>query len=710
MTPQPHSLRGPVVLKSLLAAALLAALAGRPGPLRAETPGLVGMSDVASGTLLLETVEPGKYLEAPRLSTDVAISVTGTVERTRVTQRFANPSAEWVEAVYVFPLPQGSAVDTLRMQVGERLLEGQVQERQQARATYEAAAAAGLKATLVEQQRPNVFTNKVANIGPHESVIVQIEYQGLVRLEDDRISLRFPLVVAPRYAPGAREDADLVTAAVVPPDAGPVNPVTLSVEIASGAPFGAIESTSHEIDVARKDGTSATVTLSGDVPADRDFVLSWKLLPSKIERAALFRESRDDGSYFLAMIVPPVGPAAPQRLPRETVFVIDNSGSMAGESLRQAKAALLLALRDLRRDDVFNVIRFDSSYEMLFPSSVRADASHLRTAEQFVDKIEAGSGTEILPALQAALRDPTPGDTTHLRQVVFLTDGGVNNEDELLQEIERTLGRSRLFTIGIGSAPNSFLMEHMARLGRGTYTHIGSESEVDQRVAELLSKIESPVMTDLSVRTSDPNVEVWPNPIPDLYAGEPVLLSATGAGGTLEISGRAGGRPWSATLDLGSAGEGAGIEKLWARAKIAAVEEWRYRGASSDDVDAEVLKLGLAHHLVTRVTSLVAVDVTPSRPANEGLNAVSVPLNLPKGWDFDKVRGSEPATAIRFAAPASSLARLAQSHAPGAPGTPGVQLPQTDLGTDSELALGVMLLLLGGSLAVALVPRRPTPC
>jgi len=341
---------------------------------------------------------------------------------------------------------------------------------------------------------------------------------------------------------------------------------------------------------------------------------------------------------------------------------------MAGESLRQAKAALLLGLHSLHSGDRFNVIRFDDKVEALFASAVPADRANLAIAQRFVERTDADGGTEILPALRAALADATPIDDTRLRQVVLLTDGAVGNEDELLQEIGRSLGRSRLFTIGIGSAPNSYLMEHVARLGRGTFTHIGSQQEVGPRVGELLAKLESPVLTDL-VATHDAELETWPNPVPDLYAGEPIVLTAVsgsgGLGGTLRLDGRAGAAPWSAALDLASAVAGAGVEKLWARAKIGAIEEWRYRGAAQGDIDAEVLEVALQHHLVSRLSSLVAVDVTPSRRPDEALTSSAVPTNLPQGWDFEKLMGREaprPVLANR-----ELLAKLAVAGAPSPP-------------------------------------------
>ena len=717
---------------SIAAATLLTACLGSSA-LRADTspapqaPGYVEPSQMATGSLLLKTVEPGHYLEAPRLKTDVEITVTGPIARARITQRFENPSDKWVEGVYVFPLPQNSGVDTLRMQIGDRFLEGQVKEREQARKIYEQAAAQGYKATLVEQQRPNMFTNSVANIGPHETVVMQIEYQEAVRLDGDKFSLRVPLVVGPRYTPPAEAlvadtssgsrvvavsdpvpDRNAVTPPVVNPLFGKINPVSLSVTLKSGVSLAAIESPYHAVDVVRPDETSATVTLKGPVPADRDFVLNWKLAAKTAPQATLFRETIGGQNYYLAMVVPPIGGVAPKRQAREAIFVIDNSGSMAGESIRQAKKALSLALQELKAGDRFNVVRFDDTLTVLFSDAVPADAEHLAVAQRYVEKLDAAGGTEIYPALKAALVDTTPNDKTRLRQVIFLTDGDVSNEDQVLAEIGKSLGRSRLFTVGIGSAPNTFLMEHIASQGRGTFTHIGSEAEVDARMTELFNKLESPVMTDLRVTTNDAKLETWPNPIPDLYAGEPVVLtaSASEATGSLRLEGRIGSQPWTATLDLASAIDGKGVSKLWARSKIAAIEDTRYHGVNQGDVDTAVLKVALEYHLLSRLSSLVAIDVTPSRPTGESMTSEAMPTNLPAGWDFAKVFGEDPSNPmIKASLDPVLLSKLAMNDKPPSAkplGADDVQLPQTDAGTTLQIFIGMLLTFAGLSLLAML--------
>lgn len=714
-----------------LAAATALALAGasdvRAEPTPTTDTAFVQPNDMGTGALLLRTKEPGKFVEAPRLKTDISIDATGPIARAKITQRFENPTDKWVEGVYVFPLPQGAGVDTLRLQVGDRFLEGNIKERQEARQIYERAAAQGIKATLVEQERPNMFTNSVANIGPHETVVVQIEYQETVRLDGDRFSLRVPLVVGPRYIPDPQiamvsantesptiavndpvPDRDRISPPVLHPKYGKINPVTLSVRLKSGVAISAIESGYHLVDIERAGLNEATVSLRGDVPADRDFTLSWTLAASSTPQATIFKQTIGSQNYYLAMVVPPTGTNRAPRQPRESIFVIDNSGSMAGESMQQAKEALVVGLKKLGPNDRFNVVRFDDTFEKLFGDAVPADETHIAIAERFVMGLDANGGTEILAALQAALQDSAPTDQTHLRQIVFLTDGAVGNEDQVLAEIGKNLGRSRLFTVGIGSAPNSFLMEHVARLGRGTFTHIGSTSEVVLRMTELFNKLESPVMTNLRVTTNDPKIETWPNPIPDLYTGEPVVLTAVTneTDGVIRLEGKIGNDPWTAALDLSSAVEGPGVSKLWARSKIGAIEDWRYRGASQGDIDAAVLKVALEHHLVSRLTSLVAVDVKVSRPQNEALTTQAMPTNLPHGWDFEKVFGEDPSqprpqpTEYRRAELSDvQLAALDGKASPPKPGDPsaantaGVPLPQGGAGSDLQILLGALLLL-----------------
>jgi len=708
---------------SLLPLALICLVLSLLGA-RAEVS-FVKPNDMQHGGLLLKGKEPGTFIEAPVLATDVDIQVTGPIGRTRVTQRFENPSDGWVEGVYVFPLPENSAVDTLKMIIGDTVIEGEIKPKVEARQIYEEARDAGQRASLIEQDRPNLFTNSVANIGPGETIVIQIEYQETIRQSNSTFSLRFPMVVAPRYNPQPTvvhtvdmnnngwgvvdpvPDRDRIEPPVQHPDEGPINPVTLTLSLDAGFEIDRIVSHHHDVRIERGE-RNATLTLKdGDVPADKDFELTWTPAAGAEPTAALFRETWQGEDYLLLMVTPPYGDEVATPPAREVIFVIDNSGSMAGESMPQAKESLLKALNRLKPTDTFNVVRFDDTHEVLFDNAVRADRENLDVARRFVRALEADGGTEMLPALKAALNDPLD-DTSRLRQVIFLTDGAIGNEQQLFEAIVDKAGRSRLFTVGIGSAPNSHFMTRAAEMGRGTFTHIGSEAQIADRMKELFLKLENPAMTDLALVWPDGvQVEAWPTPLPDLYRGEPIVLSAKvdeGTEGRLRLTGRSGGDVWAVDMNITTdAPNRSGVSQLWARRKIASLEAARTMGGDWEAFDKEITDVALTHHLVSRLTSLVAVDKTPARPGSEGLTRTDVPLNLPSGWEFDKVFGeAEPAPVMQRANAGAMRSMLAMAPAPtmmaDASANGGVVLPQTATDAPTLIAQGLITLALALSL------------
>jgi len=627
----------------------------------------VGLGEVGQGSLLAATETPGRYLEVPVQSTEVEITVRGLVVEAVVEQRFENSSSEWLEGVYVFPLPQGAAVHAMRLVVGDRVIEGEVQEREAARKVYQQAKTAGKKASLVEQERPNIFSTSVANIGPGESIAVRIAYQEILDYDSGRFSLRFPMVVGPRYIPGRPvetasegtgwafdtdqvQDASRITPPVLHPNQGKINPVKLSVALEAGMPLERLICPSHPAEISAERDGIRRVTLDGAF-ADRDFVLEWVPQRGREPSAAVFTEERDGAYYVLAMMMPPADEFVETvRLPRETVFVIDTSGSMGGASILQAKQALLLAVDQLRPEDFFNIIEFDSRFTVLWPDSRSAMPAAVAEAKGWVERLDANGGTEIMGPLLAALEDRA--EHTPLRQIVFITDGSVGNEEALFAAINTELGRSRLFTIGIGSAPNSHFMERAATFGRGSFTHIGTPSEVSLKMGELFAKLENPVLADIELVWPDPDAEAWPARVPDLYAGEPVVVTARLATvhGDLEASGVRAHQAWRTGVKLSVRKESAGINRLWARRKIAALMEDRVRGIPEGVIRRRVLEVALGHHLVSKYTSLVAVDVTPARPEGAALKSGAVPTNLPAGWQHERVFGHLPkgATPGRF--------------------------------------------------------------
>jgi Ca-activated chloride channel homolog len=688
---------------------------------------------VRSGSLIVKT-QADAYTEAMRLGIDVDVTVSGPTLRARVTQVFRNTTQDWVEATYVYPLPDGGVVDTLKMLIGDRVVVGNIKERQQARLIYQEAKRNGQKAALTEQERPNVFTNSVANVGPGETVLVQIEYQEPVHRSGDQFSLRIPMVVGPRYNPApvlqtvdlrtndngwgviANDpvpDRERVSPPVLDPldnakNRAPVNPTTISIRLQAGFPLGEVKSHFHNVKIDSPDSATRVITLAdGAAPADRDFELTWTAAIEKTPSVGLFHEQVAGSDYLLAFVTPPLLNDAEQKpLPREVVFVIDNSGSMGGTSIAQAKAGLLFALSRLQPGDRFNVIRFDHTMGMLFADVVAADSEHLAQAKAFVTTLQAAGGTEMIPPMRAALTDHH-ADGNGVRQVIFLTDGCIGNEQQLFDTIAAMRGRSRVFMVGIGSAPNSYLMTRAAELGRGTYTHIGSVEQVESRMRELFGKLESPAVTQLSVTFSDTKADLTPDALPDLYRGESLVLSAKlgGRAGTMQIKGRIGDRPWSVTMPLAGAAEGKGLSKLWARRKIADAEVAQTtRTVTADAADKTILALALEHQLVTRLTSLVAVDQTPSRPMDEPLKLSELPLNLPAGWDFEKVFGERPKPVVP-AAPATErraheqdgrvrIAMGGASPAVSIMGQPqqGVVLPATATDAQWKMILGAVLL------------------
>ena len=621
-----------------------------------ETPG--------SGQLELRTLDGMRIGGAPLLGTSVTASISGLLARIRVEQRFNNPTGEWMEGIYQFPLPPAGAVDQLSMWIGERVIEGRIAEKSAARKVYEKAKASGRRASLLSQQRPNIFTTSVANIAPGDEIRVVIEYRQTVHYEEGRYEWHFPMVVGPRYIPGTSisvepvqqtgwavatdqvPDAGKITPPVLDPTAGKRNPVAIEINLDAGLPVTEIVSQYHSV-VSRQVGQRIQLSLAdGEAPADRDFKLSWRVPVGIYPKTAVFKERWQDEDYALLLVMPPDLEVESQGLAREMIFIVDTSGSMHGDSMEQAKAALRLALSRLGEDDLFNLIHFSDRSHALFPQAMPGNESNRSQAIRFVEDLEAEGGTEMMPALQMAL---TPDDAAgRLRQVVFLTDGSVGNEPALFDLIRHRLGQSRLFTVGIGSAPNSYFMQRAADFGRGSFTYIGDLGEVEMRMRALFEKLEYPAMRDIHIDwQGGAPLEILPTRIPDLYLGEPlmVLVKSDNLSGQLVVQGDRDGTAWRHAVDLTSRQNHEGLHKFWAHQKIQGLMSAASGEISTDIRRQRVLELALDHQLVSPYTSLIAVERQPVRPLSAKLKGGAIPVNLPAGWDAGHVFGSLPQTA-----------------------------------------------------------------
>jgi Ca-activated chloride channel family protein len=425
--------------------------------------------------------------------------------------------------------------------------------------------------------------------------------------------------------------------------------ISLTAVINAGMPLEIVGSRYHPVTVAEEKGRYTVALSDATTPMDHDFELVWQPVASSRPRAMAFTEMVDGEPYHLLMVMPPDQDSLPPvHQPRETIFIIDTSGSMHGVSITQAKQAVNLAINALQPGDRFNVIKFDSSTRALSPASLPVTPQSVAAALAFVDALQAEGGTEMAPALKLALDSP-PWET-HLRQVVFITDGSVGYEDEMFTMIEQRLGDARLFTVGIGSAPNSWFMRKAAAAGRGSYTFISALHEVQEKMGRLFRKLESPQVTDIEVQwPSGVVVDTYPSVVPDLYLGEPLTVKARASGAfrkgdVVRIQGNSMTGAWSAELPLDATEPSEGVAALWARARIGELMDEERRGGDAEVLRTQILDTALTHHLVSKYTSLVAVDKTPVRPAGDPLSSEQVPNLMPYGQSTNAIFGF-PATA-----------------------------------------------------------------
>lgn len=612
-------------------------------------------TEAGTGSLLRKT--PDGFSPLPMLSMDVELRVTGIMVHGTVTQTFDNPTSDVIEALYVFPLPERAAVDQMEIQIGDRRIRAVLREREEARAVYEAAKASGRKAGLLEERPSHLFATSVANINPGEAVSVRLEYVEEIGAQDGRYSLSFTLTWTPRYTPHApaedRTSGVASDAAGTPPVAqaedaetdddlcfeeasSPAAPrARIRVRLEAGLPLGPITSASHPIRVTREAttawieagpaaapaGSPAVPDAAGDgsagVVADRDFVLEWQVPGGREAQGAVFVEERDDGRYALLMLVPPAVETGPS-LPTRTLFIVDVSSSMDGPSIEQARRALLGALDRLRPGDSFNLIRFNDSSSVFRQEFQPAVPSNLAEARTWVRGLSASGGTEILEALRRGMRLVSADSSRQVKRIVLITDGAVNSEEEVIKEVARSLGDARLHVIGIGAAPNRRLMRRVARFGRGACDFIVSQEEVEERIDGFLKRIDRPVLADLRVDWDGaPPLDSYPVRLPDLYAGEPLFVSLrlgpAHPGTRVRLTGWSpGGEVNTALSVLPDAPRGAGVATRWARARVDDLLDGLIEGEAEDRVRAAVVDVATRFNLVTRYTSLVAVEDTPT--------------------------------------------------------------------------------------------------
>ncbi len=584
----------------------------------------------------------GQYQPALVLDTHYEVNITGPVAKVVLKQRFQNPSNEWREGTYVYPLSETSSVHHLSITAGDKKIIAQIQEKSLAKKLYNQAKNSGKKAALLEQLRDNIFKQALANIAPGETIDVEIHLLMAVDYNHPTFSLSLPTTITSRFTPFTlskeqAESAIINEATEERVSATSQNKMSINITL-DGQTAGAdqVRSSSHSLSSSYDGQQYQITTQKSRVLMDRDFHLAWSLPAGSDPHSAFYSEQVGKDHYGLLMVTPPEAPT--MDVAQDIIFVIDTSGSMGGGSMDQAKTALSQALAQLTAQDYFNIIEFNDDFRAVFPQSVPATSTNLTTAQGFTEQLEADGGTQMLPALMEALATPH-SNASRLRQIVFITDGAVGNEIDLLHLIHNQLGDARLFTVGIGSAPNGFFMRKAAEMGRGSFVFIDQPEQVSTRMKQLFNQLSHAVLSDVNIEWPQP-VEAWPKRIPDLYLQQPLVVAVKFDAGSAPqnsafLQGSFGdGSLWQSALDLSttelpSHTSATGIAKLWAKKKINALLDQAYLGVDNDQVKSAVLPIALQHQLLTPFTSFVAVEESPSRTGGDALVAEKLALTSP---------------------------------------------------------------------------------
>lgn len=615
----------------------------RPADPKAFTPRLTG-----------RTADGKDVLELPLAHTRVVAQVSGNVARVEVTQYYVNPSKDRLEVIYAFPLPPDAAVTDMLFRIGNRVVLSEVKRREEAKRTYEAAKREGRTAALTEQERPNLFTQSLANVPPGDTVAVVLRYVHEVPFDDGRYLFHFPTTIGPRYVPGTPApgaggpgwspdtdpvpDAARVTPPVVPPGQRSGHDLDVLVRLVPAGAFDDVAAKSHRV-VTGVDGDGARlVALAEDdrVP-NEDLVLSWRAAGAVPAAHALVQ--REKGEDWLMLFLQPPAEVTPAMVrPKELVFLVDKSGSMMGAPIERAKALVGRALDALGPDDTFQIVAFDGAAQSMTATPVPGTAEHVSHAKAWLSRLSGGGGTEMLQGIRAALG--APSDPRRLRLVVFCTDGFIGNEAQILEAVAALRGSARVFGFGIGTSVNRYLVEGVGRAGRGASEVVLLREPPDEAVARLFRRIDRPVLTDLAVSFEGAEVkDLLPARLPDLFAGQPLVVTgrASGTPTAVVLRGRLGEAPWEARLPVsgGRPVAAAGTAQpvlgtLWARRRIEALLSERPAAPSSQAVE-EVVRHALRFKLVTPYTSFVAVErelrVDPALPLAQAI----VPNELPEG-------------------------------------------------------------------------------
>lgn len=760
-----------------------------------------GQEAAVSGGELRILGREGETAVCPLKTTSVECDITGFVARTTVRQVFHNPTNGKIEAIYVFPLPANAAVDDMVMTVGGRRIIGQIKPREEAREIYERAREAGHVASLLDQERPNIFTQSVTNIEPGAEVTIEISFVETLKYEDGLFEWVFPMVVGPRYIPGGGSapapgatgkptpqvpDADRITPPVAGKGMRAGHDIQITVRVDAGMPLFDLASELHDIEAVADGDHRATVTLrnKAEIP-NRDFILRYRLASEQISDAFL-TYSDPRGTFFTLILQPPQRVMPDQVVNREVVFVLDTSGSMQGFPIEKAREVMAKAIAALQPGDTFNLITFSGDTHILWEKPRPATTQNVAEAQKFLAERQGRGGTEMMKAIDAALvqhrdqpgalspaaladlpadgrevllrvpyeswsdpdggeflsvrvrdgvvirvtpkRDaipwirqggwcPTgepifirghwrtvrgerileataqmhqPAGPSAIRVAVFMTDGYVGNDMEIIDAVRRNAGTTRVFSFGIGNSVNRFLLDGMAAAGRGEVEYVTLQGQADAAVQRLHERILAPVLTDISIDWNLPVADVLPTLIPDLWSVKPIMIHGrlTGpAHGTIILRGNTGAggferqinvNPASAAPQTADHSGRAALASLWARARVdeLMLEDLLnvQRGTTPEARKQQITELGVTYRLMTQFTSFVAVEELTVTVGGQP-QKINVPVEMPEGVSHEGVFGDAGGFAPMAAGKAAARGRMALGGVAGRPAAPPPAAP-----------------------------------
>ncbi len=632
-------------------------------------------SDVDQDMPLSQQSASRGYIEAQLIKTKAKIDIQGPIARTTFKQVFKNQTPFEVSGRFLFPLPENANVDALTMRYGDRSIIGEIQPKQRAINMFNQAKLKGQKAALLEQVRPNMFVNSLANIPAYNTIEIEIEYQQLIKQEQNTYSFRLPLSITPRYHSKLSQAVDDDTNKIQDTVQYSPSNMDLSVTINTGLPLSSVRSEHHKINTRNIYDTVYQIDLDKSFESNKDFVLHWQMSPSHMIKASHISSSSEESRYGIINIMPPKQDTIKSK--RILTLVLDNSGSMVGDSIEYAKQAVAMAIDDLNNDDYFNLIKFNDHASAVFSQNMPANESNKQTAMNALAHIQAEGGTEMYQAMDYVFEFQDTQKETHLHQIIFVTDGAISNEYALMKLITRSLGNSRLFTVGIGGAPNGFFMKEAALIGKGSYTFIGDTSQIKPLMKNLLNKIKSPALTNIRLKVSPESIadsiEYFPKPMPDLYANEPLHISYKIPNSSLPknskllftvegeflsptASQQLRTRKFVQHLDDFKLAKETSIEKHWARQKLEHLRRQKYTlnlGKSLDKkstsrIDEQALNVAMQYKLLSSYTSLVAIDYLMASSSKSKDNSSDKEASFAQAARVKKMHATLPQTATNF--------------------------------------------------------------